>query len=63
MRRSERYKTQDMFSGAWLYDTWPTRTKDTAEGLRLAADLFERDGQPDKAEQVRKGIRAFEGRP
>lgn len=46
-----------------LYDVWPTKTQDTIEGLELTAELLEKSGQHDKAEQVRKGIRAFEGRP
>lgn len=60
MRRSQRSQC-DPIRG-FLYDTWPTKTADTASGLELSAALFERDGDPAKAEQIRKGIKAFEGR-
>lgn len=62
MRRSERHETQDLFSDVWLYGVWPTRIADTVSGLELSAALFERDGDSAKAEQIRKGIKAFEGR-
>ena len=64
MRRSSR--TDPPSAGRWyessLYDVWPTKIEDTVQGLFLAADLFERDGDPDKARNIRAGVKAFEGR-
>ena len=62
MRRSARYSPGSGPWGEFLYDTWPTKREDTREGLLLAADRFERQGDVDKAEQIRKGAKAFEGR-
>lgn len=62
MRRSERHSHPPKWSEQSLYDVWPTQIPDTVSGLLLTASLFEQRGDHAKAAQVRKGIKAFEGR-
>lgn len=64
MRRSERSYPQDAdWYDRRLYDSWPTKVADTRDGILASADLFDQIGDHKKAEQVRKGAKAFEGRP
>lgn len=63
MRRSER--TGQPVEGWYeyaLYDVWPSKIADTVSGLLFSAALFERDGDHEKAAQIRAGLKAFEGR-
>lgn len=55
-----------MYPALWqetvLYDPWPTKVADTVDGLAQAADQYEARGEVELARNIRKGLKAFEGR-